>query len=81
MTPTDVATGWIAASSSAPSTSVVFSYFLFTVSSRSVSAAEQSICEANPGVEVRYAGYFGLIRGWLTLWSSVITEAVRGTSG
>jgi sirohydrochlorin cobaltochelatase len=58
---------------------VVFSYFLFTgVLEERIREQSSAFAEANPGVEVRYAGYFGPDPRLANLVVERYTEALRG---
>ena len=58
---------------------VVFSYFLFTgVLEERIRGQSRAFADANPGVEVRYAGYFGPNARMADLVVERYTEALRG---
>ena len=58
---------------------VVFSYFLFTgVLEERIREQSETFAEANPGLEVRYAGYFGPVERIADLVVERYKEALRG---
>jgi sirohydrochlorin cobaltochelatase len=79
MTPPDVANGLDRCLKLGAKHVVVFSYFLFTgVLEERISGQSRAFGEANPGVEVRYAGYFGPDPRLADLVVERYTEALRG---
>jgi sirohydrochlorin cobaltochelatase len=79
MTPPDVTNGLDRCLKLGAKHVVVFSYFLFTgVLEERIRGQSRAFAEANPGVEVRYAGYFGPDTRLADLVVERYTEAVRG---
>jgi sirohydrochlorin cobaltochelatase len=79
MTPPDVTNGLDRCLKLGAKHVVVFSYFLFTgVLEERIRRQSRAFAEANPGVEVRYAGYFGPDTRLADLVVERYTEAVRG---
>jgi len=79
MTPPDVTNGLNRCLKLGAKRVVVFSYFLFTgVLEERIRGQSRAFAEANPGVEVRYAGYFGPDPRLADLVVERYTEAVRG---
>ena len=79
MTPPDVAKGLDRCLKLGADHVVVFSYFLFTgVLEDRIRRQGEAFARANPGVEVRYAGYFGPDELVANLVVERYTEAVEG---
>jgi sirohydrochlorin cobaltochelatase len=79
MTPPDVANGLDRCLKLGANRIVVFSYFLFTgVLEVRIREQSRAFADANPGVEVRYAGYFGPNARVADLVVERYTEALRG---
>jgi len=79
MTPPDVAKGLDRCLRLGAKRVVVFSYFLFTgVLEERIRSQGEEFAEANPGAEVRYAGYFGPDESIADLVIERYTEAVEG---
>jgi sirohydrochlorin cobaltochelatase len=79
MTPPDVANGLDRCLKLGAKRIVVFSYFLFTgVLEERIRLQSRAFADANPGVEVRYAGYFGPDARVADLVIERYTEALRG---
>jgi sirohydrochlorin cobaltochelatase len=79
MTPPDVANGLDRCLKLGAKRVVVFSYFLFTgVLEERIRGQSRAFAEANPGVGVLYAGYFGPDPSLADLVVERYTEAVRG---
>jgi sirohydrochlorin cobaltochelatase len=79
MTPPNVASGLDRCLKLGAKHVVVFSYFLFTgVLEDRIRGQSRAFAEANPGVEVRYAGYFGSDARLVDLVVERYTEAVEG---
>jgi len=79
MTPPDVADGLDRCFKLGAKRVVVFSYFLFTgVLEERIREQSETFAAANPGVEVRYAGYFGPDEKIADLVVERYTEAVEG---
>ena len=79
MTPPDVANGLDRCLKLGANRVVVFSYFLFTgVLEERIREQSRAFADANPGVEVRYAGYFGPNARVADLVVERYTEALRG---
>ena len=79
MTPPDVANGLDRCLKLGAKRIVVFSYFLFTgVLEERIRGQSRAFAEANPGVEVHYAGYFGPDPRLADLVVERYTEALRG---
>jgi sirohydrochlorin cobaltochelatase len=79
MTPPNVASGLDRCLKLGAKHVVVFSYFLFTgVLEERIRGQSRAFAEANPGVEVRYAGYFGPDARLVDLVVERYTEAVEG---
>jgi sirohydrochlorin cobaltochelatase len=79
MTPPDVANGLDRCLKLGAKRIVVFSYFLFTgVLEERIRGQSRAFAEANPGVEVCYAGYFGPDKRVSDLVIVRYTEALRG---
>ena len=79
MTPPDVAEGLDRCLKLGAKRVVLFSYFLFTgVLEERIRGQGEAFAEANPGVEVRYAGYFGPDKRVADLVVERYTEAVGG---
>jgi sirohydrochlorin cobaltochelatase len=79
MTPPDVANGLDRCLKLGAKRVVVFSYFLFTgVLEERIHKQSRAFAEANDGVEVRYAGYFGPDSRLADLVVERYTEALRG---
>jgi sirohydrochlorin cobaltochelatase len=79
MTPPDVKAGLDRCRRLGPSRIVIFSYFLFTgVLEERIRQQSEAFAEANPDVEVRYAGYFGADPRVADLVIERYTEAVEG---
>ena len=79
MTPPDVAEGLDRCRRLGAKRVVVFSYFLFTgVLEERIRMQSEAFALANPGVEVRYAGYFGPDARIADLVVERYTEALRG---
>jgi sirohydrochlorin cobaltochelatase len=79
MTPPDVATALDRCRKLGARRIVVFSYFLFTgVLEERIRQQAEAFAEANPEVEVRYAGYFGPEQRVADLVVERYTEAVEG---
>jgi sirohydrochlorin cobaltochelatase len=79
MTPPDVSKGLDRCLKLGAKRVVVFSYFLFTgVLEERIRGQSRAFAEANPGVEVRYAGYFGPDPRLADLVVERYTEALRG---
>jgi sirohydrochlorin cobaltochelatase len=79
MTPPDVSKGLDRCLKLGAKHVVVFSYFLFTgVLEERIREQSSAFAEANPGVEVRYAGYFGPDPRLADLVVERYTEALRG---
>jgi sirohydrochlorin cobaltochelatase len=79
MTPPDVANGLDRCLKLGAKRVVVFSYFLFTgVLEDRIRGQSRAFAEANPGVEVLYAGYFGPDPSLADLVVERYTEALRG---
>jgi sirohydrochlorin cobaltochelatase len=79
MTPPDVANGLDRCLKLGAKRIVVFSYFLFTgVLEERIRGQSRAFAEANPGVEVNYAGYFGPDPSLADLVVERYTEALRG---
>src|SRR5919202_6401667 len=79
MTPPDVATALDRCRRLGAKRVVVFSYFLFTgVLEERIRRQGEAFAEANPKVEVRYAGYFGPHPRVADLLVERYTEAMDG---
>jgi sirohydrochlorin cobaltochelatase len=79
ITPPDVAEGLDRCLKLGAKRIVVFSYFLFTgVLEERIRGQSRAFADANPGVEVRYAGYFGPNARVADLVVERYTEALRG---
>jgi len=79
MTPPDVAEGLDRCRRLGAKRVVVFSYFLFTgVLEERIREQGRAFARANPGVEVRYAGYFGPDARIADLVVERYAEALRG---
>jgi sirohydrochlorin cobaltochelatase len=79
MTPPDVANGLDRCLKLGANHVVVFSYFLFTgVLEERIRGQGEAFARSNPGVEVRYAGYFGPDELVADLVVERYTEAVEG---
>jgi sirohydrochlorin cobaltochelatase len=79
MTPPDVAEGLDRCLRLGAERVVVFSYFLFTgVLEERIREQSETFAEANPGLEVRYAGYFGPVERIADLVVERYKEALRG---
>jgi sirohydrochlorin cobaltochelatase len=79
MTPPDVTNGLDRCLKLGAKRVVVFSYFLFTgVLEDRIRGQSRAFAEANPGVEVLYAGYFGPDPSLADLVVERYTEALRG---
>jgi len=79
MTPPDVAEGLDRCLRLGVKRVILFSYFLFTgVLEERIRGQGEAFAEANPGVEVRYAGYFGPDKRVADLVVERYTEAVGG---
>jgi sirohydrochlorin cobaltochelatase len=79
MTPPDVAEGLDRCLRLGVKRIILFSYFLFTgVLEERIRLQGEAFAEANPGVEVRYAGYFGPDKRVADLVVERYTEAVEG---
>jgi sirohydrochlorin cobaltochelatase len=79
MTPPDVADGLDRCRRLGAKRVVVFSYFLFTgVLEERIRGQSEAFAAANPGVEVRYAGYFGPDERVADLVVERYIEAVEG---
>jgi sirohydrochlorin cobaltochelatase len=79
MTPPDVAEGLARCRRLGAKRIVVFSYFLFTgVLEERIRGQSDAFARADPGVEVRYAGYFGPAARIADLVIERYTEAVEG---
>jgi sirohydrochlorin cobaltochelatase len=79
MTPPDVADGLERCRRLGAKRIVVFSYFLFTgVLEKRIRAQSDAFATAHPGIEVRYAGYFGPNEKIADLVVERYTEAVEG---
>src|SRR5215212_5730373 len=79
MTPPDVADGLDRCFKLGAKRVVVFSYFLFTgILEERIREQSETFAAANPGVEVRYAGYFGPDEKIADLVVERYTEAVEG---
>jgi sirohydrochlorin cobaltochelatase len=79
MTPPDVANGLDRCLKLGAKRIVVFSYFLFTgVLEERIRGQSRAFAEANPGVEVHYARYFGPDPRLADLVVERYTEALRG---
>ena len=79
MTPPDVATGLDRCRRLGAKRVVVFSYFLFTgVLEERIRQQGEAFAEANPEVEVRYAGYFGPDPHVAELLVERYSEAIEG---
>jgi sirohydrochlorin cobaltochelatase len=79
MTPPDVAEGLDRCLRLGVKRVILFSYFLFTgVLEERIRGQSEAFAEANPGVEVRYAGYFGPDKRVADLVVERYTEAVGG---
>ncbi len=79
MTPPDVAEGLDRCLRLGAKRVVLFSYFLFTgVLEERIRGQGEAFARPNPGVEVRYAGYFGLDERVADLVVERYTEALRG---
>jgi sirohydrochlorin cobaltochelatase len=79
MTPPDVANGLDRCLKLGAKRIVIFSYFLFTgVLEERIRGQSRAFAEANPGVEVQYAGYFGPDPSLADLVVERYTEALRG---
>jgi sirohydrochlorin cobaltochelatase len=79
MTPPDVSAGLDRCRRLGARRVVVFSYFLFTgVLEERIRRQSETFAEANPEVEVRYAGYFGPDPRVADLLIERYTEAVEG---
>jgi sirohydrochlorin cobaltochelatase len=79
MTPPDVANGLDRCLKLGAKRIVVFSYFLFTgVLEERIRGQSRAFAEANPGVEVCYAGYFGPDKRVSDLVIVRYAEALRG---
>jgi sirohydrochlorin cobaltochelatase len=79
MTPPDVAEGLDRCLRFGVKRVILFSYFLFTgVLEERIRGQGEAFAEANPGVEVRYAGYFGPDKRVADLVVERYTEAVGG---
>jgi sirohydrochlorin cobaltochelatase len=79
MTPPDVTHGLDRCLKLGAKRIVVFSYFLFTgVLEERIRGRSRAFAEANPGVEVHYAGYFGPDPRLADLVAERYTEALRG---
>jgi sirohydrochlorin cobaltochelatase len=79
MTPPDVAEGLDRCLRLGVTRDILFSYFLYTaVLYQRIRLQGEAFAEANPGVEVRYAGYFGPDKRVADLVVERYTEAVEG---
>ena len=79
MTPPDVAEGLDRCLRLGAQRIVIFSYFLFTgVLEERIRLQIRAFADANPGLEVRYAGYFGPDARIADLVIERYTEALRG---
>jgi sirohydrochlorin cobaltochelatase len=79
MTPPDVAEGLDRCLKLGAKRVVLFSYFLFTgVLEERIRGQGEAFARKNPGVEVRYAGYFGPDERVTDLVVERYTEAVKG---
>jgi len=79
MTPPDVTNGLNRCLKLGAKRVVIFSYFLFTgVLEERIRGQSRAFAEANPGVEVRYAGYFGPGPRLADLVVERYTEALSG---
>jgi sirohydrochlorin cobaltochelatase len=79
MTPPDVAEGLDRCLRLGAKRVVLFSYFLFTgVLEERIRGQGEAFARPNPGVEVRYAGYFGPDERVADLVVERYTEALRG---
>ncbi len=79
MTPPDVAEGLDRCLRLGVKRVILFSYFLFTgVLEERIRLQGEAFAEANPGVELRYAGYFGPDKRVADLVVERYTEAVEG---
>jgi sirohydrochlorin cobaltochelatase len=79
MTPPDVAEGLDRCLKLGAKRVVLFSYFLFTgVLEERIRGQGEAFARKNPGVEVRYAGYFGPDERVADLVVERYTEAVKG---
>jgi sirohydrochlorin cobaltochelatase len=79
MTPPDVANGLNRCLKLGAKRIVVFSYFLFTgVLEERIRGQSRAFAEANPGVEVHYAEYFGPDPSLADLVVERYTEALKG---
>jgi sirohydrochlorin cobaltochelatase len=79
MTPPEVAEGLDRCLRLGVKRVILFSYFLFTgVLEERIRGQSEAFAEANPGVEVRYAGYFGPDKRVADLVVERYTEAVGG---
>jgi len=79
MTPPDVAEGLDRCLRFGVKRVILFSYFLFTgVLEERIRGQGEAFAEANPGIEVRYAGYFGPDKRVADLVVERYTEAVGG---
>jgi sirohydrochlorin cobaltochelatase len=79
MAPPDVATGLERCRRLGAKRVVVFSYFLFTgVLEERIREQSEAFAAAHPGIEVRYAGYFGPDERVADLVVERYTEAVEG---
>jgi len=79
MTPPEVAEGLDRCLRLGVKRVILFSYFLFTgVLEERIRGQGEAFAEANPGVEVRYAGYFGPDKRVADLVVERYTEAVGG---
>jgi sirohydrochlorin cobaltochelatase len=79
MTPPDISKGLDRCLKLGAKHVVVFSYFLFTgVLEERIRGQSRAFAEANPGVELRYAGYFGPDPRLADLVVERYTEALRG---
>ena len=79
MTPPDVKAGLDRCHRLGPSRIVIFSYFLFTgVLEERIRSQSEAFAAAQPGLEVRYAGYFGVDPHVADLVVERYTEALDG---
>ena len=79
MTPPDVAEGLDRCFRLGAKRIVIFSYFLFTgILEERIREQSRAFAEAHPGVEVRYAGYFGPDERVADLVVERYTEAIEG---
>jgi sirohydrochlorin cobaltochelatase len=79
MTPPDVAEGLDRCRKLGAKRIIVFSYFLFTgILEERIRGQSRAFADANPGVEVSYAGYFGPDEKIADLVVERYTETLRG---